>query len=411
MKLILFTVFKTQGQYYLKQNESTYLNLMLTATFGTVASEARAFEEIFLQDKKAAIIIELGSEYIKAGFAGEEGPRHVFPSVVAWNETYAYIGKEALSKSGELNLTYPIENGIIEDFEKMEKVLNYIFYEKLNVDPQEYNVMLTESPFNPKINRQNMLQILFDTFNVSGFYIANEDVLALYSAGKFTGIVVNIAESETHIVPVFDGYALPHSTLRMNLGGRGITDYLAKILSEERGHILTTDIARDIKEKLCYVAFDFDEEMKHSKSGTSKEATYELSDGNILTIDSERFRAPEVLFKPSLIGKGFAGIHEQVYQSIQKSDVDVRKDLYQNIVLVGRSTMFSGLPERLTKEVQKLAPQNISSKIKVISVPEREHSIWVGGSILSSISTFDTMWITKAEYEEVGPTIVHQKCF
>jgi len=130
----------------------------------------------------------------------------------------------------------------------------------------------------------------------------------------------------------------------------------------------------------------------------------------VITIGSERFRTPEVLFKPSLIGKEFGGIHEQVYQAIAKSDVDVRKDLYQNIVLSGGTTLFAGLPERLTKEVQKLAPSAIKSKVKVIAVQEREFCSWIGGSILSSTSTFSSMWITKEEYQDGGPSIVHQKC-
>jgi len=255
---------------------------------------------------------------------------------------------------------------------------------------------------------------MFETFGVPGLYIAIQAVLSLYSAGKFTGIVCDSGDGVTHFVPIFDGYALPHSILRVNLAGRDLTDYLVKLLSE-RGHHLTTsaerEIVKDIKEKLCYVALDFDQEMNESKSGTSKEATYEMPDGQMITIGSERFRCPEALFRPSLIGKEFAGAGEQTYQSIMKSDVDVRKDLYQNIVLSGGTTLYAGLPERLTKEVQKLAPQTMASKVKVVAVPERKYCVWIGGSILSSISTFSTMWITKDEYNDAGPSIVHRKCF
>jgi len=255
---------------------------------------------------------------------------------------------------------------------------------------------------------------MFDTFQVPGLYIAIQAVLSLYSAGKFTGIVCDSGDGVTHLVPIFDGYALPHSILRINLAGRDLTDYLLKILSERGLHLSTSaerEIVKDIKEKLCYVALDFDEELNASKTGSSKEANYEMPDGNVITIGSERFRCPEVLFKPSLFGKEFGGIHEQTFQSIMKSDVDVRKDLYQNIILSGGSTLYAGLPERLTKEVQKLAPQAIKSLVKVIAVPERKYCVWIGGSILSSISTFGTMWITKEEYADAGPTIVHRKCF
>ncbi len=373
---------------------------------------------------KPHCIIDNGSGYIKSGFSGEEGPRAVFPGIVgrpknpgimvgAEQKDY-FVGQQAEEKRGILILKYPIEHGIVEDWEDMEKIWDHTFTNELRVVPSEHNVMLTEAPMNPKLNREKMTQIMFETFGVPGLYIAIQAVLSLYSAGKFTGIVCDSGDGVTHFVPIFDGYALPHSILRVNLAGRDLTDYLVKILSE-RGHHLTTsaerEIVKDIKEKLCYVALDFDQELNESKSGSSKEANYEMPDGQIITIGSERFRCPEALFRPSLIGKEFPGAGEQTYQSIMKSDVDVRKDLYSNIVLSGGTTLYAGLPERLTKEVQKLAPQSMASKVKVVAVPERKYCVWIGGSILSSISTFGTMWITKDEYSDAGPSIVHRKCF
>jgi actin-related protein len=373
---------------------------------------------------KPHLIVDNGSGYIKAGFSGEEGPRAVFPGIVgrpknpgimvgAEQKDY-FVGQQAEEKRGILILKYPIEHGVVEDWEDMEKIWDHTFTNELRVVPSEHNVMLTEAPMNPKVNREKMTQIMFETFGVPGLYIAIQAVLSLYSAGKFTGIVCDSGDGVTHFVPIFDGYALPHSIIRINLAGRDLTDYLVKILSE-RGHHLTTsaerEIVKDIKEKLCYVALDFEQEMNEAKSGTSKEATYEMPDGQMITIGSERFRCPEALFKPSLIGKEFPGAGEQTYQSIMKSDVDVRKDLYSNIVLSGGTTLYAGLPERLTKEVQKLAPQSMAAKVKVIAVPERKYCVWIGGSILSSISTFSTMWITKDEYNDAGPSIVHRKCF
>ena len=350
---------------------------------------------------KPHLIVDNGSGYCKAGFSGEEAPRAVFPCIVGKPKTKGillgsdqkdyYVGTQADEKRGILLLKYPIEHGIVEDWEDMEKIWDHTFTNELRVTPSEHNVMLTEAPLNPKVNREKMTQIMFDTFGVQGLYIAIQAVLSLYSAGKFTGIVCDSGDGVTHFVPIFDGYALPHSILRINLAGRDLTEHLVKILSE-RGHHLTTsaerEIVKEIKEKLCYVALDFDEESKVAASGSSKDATYEMPDGNTITIGSERFRCPEALFKPSLIGKEFAGMGEQTYQSIMKSDVDVRKDLYQNIILSGGTTCFVGLPERLTKEVQKLAPQSMASKVKVNAVAERKYCVWIGGSILASLSTF-----------------------
>ena len=119
--------------------------------------------------------------------------------------------------------------------------------------------------------------------------------------------------------------------------------------------------------------------------------------------------ARQVLFQPSFVGKEASGIHDTTFQSIMKCDVDIRKDLYSNVVLSGGTTMFTGIGERMTKELTALAPSTM--KIKVVAPPERKYSVWIGGSILSSLSTFQQMWISKGEYDESGPTIVHRKCF
>merc|ERR1712113_1265191 len=163
------------------------------------------------------------------------------------------------------------------------------------------------------------------------------------------------------------------------------------------------------KEKLCYVALDFDSEMKLSKESSNKEMTYQLPDGNLITLGSERFRCPEVLFQPTFVGKEASGISDVTFQSIMKSDVDIRRELYSNVVLSGGTTMFAGIGERMAKEITALAPSTM--KVRVVAPPERKYSVWIGGSILSSLSTFQQMWISKGEYDESGPTIVHRKCF
>ena len=380
-----------------------------------------AEEESFLNAK--ALVVDNGTGISKNGFAGEDQPRSVFPTLIGYPkyesimtdvEHYTreyYIGEEAMQLKGVLKLMFPVEHGIIEDWTAMEKIWHYTFYTDLRIDPSEHPVLLTEAPLNPRPNREKMAEIMFETFNTPALYVAMQAVLSLYASGRTTGCVIDIGDGVSHVVPIFEGFALSHAIQRIDLAGRDITTYLQRLL-RQKGYSFTTsaekEIVRDIKEKLCYVAIDPEKEMMLSKKVAGMEKSYMLPDGETINVGVERFLAPECFFNPSVIGKELEPLDDVIVGAISECDVDLRRDLYSNIVLSGGSTMFPGIKERLTKEIKEQIPESVD--VKIIAPPERMYSVWIGGSILSSLKTFHRMGVTRREYKEMGPQVSH-RCF
>ncbi|ADV20160.1 actin-2 [Cryptococcus gattii E566] len=364
------------------------------------------------------VVIDNGSGNIKAGFAGEEQPSCYIPSFVGRPkhprvmagaiQDNLFIGRRAQEFRGLLKIKYPMEHGVVMDWDDMERIWGWVYGEGLKALSEEHPVLLTEAPLNPRQNRDIAAQIFFETFNVPAFFTSVQAVLSLYSSGRTTGIVLDSGDGVTHAVPVFEGFSMPHAVRRIDLAGRDITDHL-QLLLRKAGHNLHTsaekEVVRTMKEKTCYLALNPAKEEK-DQSGAWEE--FRLPDGKVIQLGTERFLAPEILFNPELVGQEYPGVHQVIVDSINRTDLDLRKSLFSNIVLSGGSTLCTGFGDRLLNEVKKLALKDV--KLKIYAPPERKYSTWIGGSILAGLSTFKKMWVSADEYKE-DPDIIHKKAF
>ena len=368
----------------------------------------------------SSIIIDPGTGYCKAGFSIDDQPRVSIPSIVGTPMSQLvnsgrykenYVGEEAKHLHPALDLHRPLKNGLVQDWDLMEKLLDEV-YEELRCESDQYPVLISEPVLNPKSNREEMIQMMFETFHVPAAYSCAQAVLSLFATGRTTGLVYDCGYSKAHSVPVYEGYALPRGTTTVTLAGHELTMCLSRML-RDRGVTMETqtelDIVQDIKEKLCYVVVDYDSERKAYNIGQRNDTVYTMPDGQTVAIGSERFRCAEILFTPSMVGMTTDGVHEVLYKTALQCAIDVRKSLFQNIVISGGSTMFSGFPRRLHVELCKLFG-TMTPDINIDAVEDRNVLTWQGGAMLSKLSNFQSMWISSAEYNECGPGIVHKKC-
>jgi centractin len=328
-----------------------------------------------------------------------------------------FIGNSVQTYRGLLKIKYPLEHGIVTNWDDMERIWQHVYTDELKILSEEHPVLLTEAPLNPRANRDQTAQIFFETFNVPALYLSIQAVLALYASGKTTGLVLDSGDGVTHSVPVYGGFSISSAIQRIDIAGRDVTEYL-QLLLRKSGTVLYTsaekEIVRNIKEKHCYLALDPRREEKewsaldsHLLGSNAPGEIYRLPDGKEVKLGAERFRAAELLFSPHIIGSEYNGIHQIVFDSINRTDTDLRSALYENIVISGGSTLTRGFGDRLLTELKLLAPKN--TKIKIYAPPERKYSTWIGGSILAGLSTFKKMWVSSDEWQE-NPHLIHTKC-
>lgn len=383
-----------------------------------------------MSEEDRPLVIDTGSGQMKVGQAGDDLPCSIFPNIIGrpkyekvmetGGKQY-YIGDEAQKKRGVLTLQYPVNKGIISSWDDMTKIWDHTFKNVLRVDPKGKKVMQTEPPNNPRSNRHKMTEIMFETFEVDKFFVQIQAVLSLQAAGKTTGCVLDSGDGVSHTVPIYEGYTMSPCINRANIAGRTVTTYLQKLLSSrnENQYIDFTksnefEIVRQIKENKCYIALDYEAEKKKFADNPELGCDIKLPDGSSIHVDTELFEACEVFFDSakgqSVTNEEYKSLQDLLHQSIYKSDVDIRLELLNNIVLSGGSTCFTNYKERLESELAKKLPSEV--KVRVISPDNKEklQSVWIGGSVLAGLTTFESQWITKQEYDERGPVIVDQKC-
>ncbi|GLC41556.1 Arp2/3 complex subunit, actin nucleation center [Pleodorina starrii] len=386
--------------------------------------------------RNRVVVCDNGTGLVKCGFAGDSFPRAVFPCLVGrptfrYNDPFSqqqqlkdiYVGAEATSNKAQLELSYPMRNGVVQSWEDMGLIWDHAFGpSQLGVTPSECRILLTDPAMNPTANRQRMLEVMFETYGFAGANMQIQAVLTLYAQGLLTGLVVDSGDGVSHAVAVVDGYAFPHQTKRLNVAGRHVTAHLLELL-QRRGYALSRsadlDAVREVKERFAYVAFDYQAELALARETTAVMRSYTLPDGRVIRLGPERFMAPEVMFNPRLLDVEAPGIAEMAFNAIQEAPIDNRRGLYEHIVISGGSTMYPGMSTRMDKEIRALYVERVLKgdisglrklKLHIADPPNRKHMVFLGGAVLADIMKDHTdFWITRAQYQE-DPAGALKKC-
>lgn len=362
------------------------------------------------------MILDNGSGAVKAGLSSDSQPKHVFPEQVGkprdpHKKKYdkdLYIGDDTLEGLDQMAIRRPVENGIIENFEDMEKLWEYTFFEKLDANPMRHPLVLTEPPYNPRPNREKICEVMFESFGVPSLNISIQGVLALLGHGRTSGVVLSSGEGVTSTIPIFDGFGLPHCINRMDTAGRDLNTIMGKLLAKSGLSLVKSGEKRMVqlmKEQHCYVSQDPTDE-------DGEEVVHKLPDGREVKLKHERWQTTEALFNPAVGGLDpeNMGCAHMVWDTISKCERDTRRTLLSNIVVAGGSTMFPGFGDRLTKELKTYAPSGAQTGIRVVTGKTPLNSVWIGGQIFASLRAMqEDQWVSIEDYDERGPAYIHEK--
>lgn len=381
--------------------------------------------------RENVVICDNGTGFVKCGFAGANFPTAIFPSMVGKPLLRSeekiedieikdvMVGDECAKLRNNLEVSYPVSNGIVRSWEGMYHLWDYTFHERMKINPKECRILLTEPPLNPKENREKMFQAMFERYEFEGCFVSLQAILTLYAQGLMTGVVVDSGDGVTHVIPVYEGFEMRESTKRIDVAGRNITEYLIKLLFLRGYHFNRSadfETVRQLKENVCYVTNNMEQEQRLAHETTVLTKKFTLPDGNVVAVGRERFLAPEVLFQPHLIDREVMGMSEAIFTAIQDCGVDCRPELYKHIVLSGGTSMLPGLPSRLEKDITEMYLERVlrgnraglsKFRMRIEDPPRRKHMVFIGGAVLADImKDNDSFWISRQTYLDEGPRCI-----
>eukprot|EP00299_Pterocystis_sp_00344_P007464 c2432_g1_i1.p1 GENE.c2432_g1_i1~~c2432_g1_i1.p1 ORF type:complete len:412 (+),score=79.62 c2432_g1_i1:49-1284(+) len=392
-----------------------------------------------------AVVIDNGTGYTKMGYAGNYEPSYIIPTAISLDDSSKktqaakkpcddldfFIGDEAIAMQKQYKINYPIKHGQIENWDLMEKFWQRSIFQNLKCEPEEHYFLLTEPPMNTPENREYTAEIMFETFNVSGLYIAVQAVLALaasWTSSKveersLTGTVVDSGDGVTHVIPVADGYVIGSCIKHIPLAGRDITGFIQQLMREREPTIPSEDsleVAKKVKEQFCYVCPDVAKEFQKYDTEPSKwikqyeSVIAKTQQPWACDVAYERFLGPEIFFSPEIFSPNWTKPLPQVIdETIQQCPIDTRRPLYKSIVLSGGSTMFKDFQKRLQRDIRRITKDRFSLmvqqsseiEVNVLSHQMQRYAVWFGGSMLADTPDFYRQCHTKAQYDEIGPSI------
>ena len=393
---------------------------------------------MYCSDETGGIVLDIGSSFIKLGYGGEDRPRLVYPSAYGYinqDPPSYFLGTQDLkTRRDQMDVYSSYSNGSITNYEALEKLLDYGITAGLRYRATEHPLLVVEEPYESAEQRKKLTELLFEKLHFPAIYYLKSSSCISFSLGKTTCLSVDFGASGIRVIPVYDGYSLMTSSAVSPYGGDYLTSLLADKLSSQKIQVtphafikkqIVEGVVANIQKieypntKASYLKYAINSILRDMKEccfrlnakpvsqspPPSESISYTLPDNQEVHLDKDAYFLPEVMMTGTTGDDGQA-LPDTIHECIQKCDVEIRKELTSNVVLAGGGAQMKGLPERLDWELNQRLNSSFKPKLFVTDAVYSPFNAWTGGSIISSLGSFQQMWISKEEYEESGMDIV-----